>query len=93
MQLILRGQITQSSVTERFQGSVSDHGAEEVHVLDEGRQVRIRIRERFAIGQVLIIGEQVEHAIDWYDLVILRRWKFTFPRIAARSRRMYRVIC
>lgn len=93
VQLILGGEITQSSITEGFQGSVSDHGAQEVHVSDEGRQVWIRIRERLAISQVLVIGEQIEHAIDRRDLVILRRWKFAFPRIAPRGRRVYRVIC
>lgn len=93
VQLILGGEITQSSITEGFQGSVGDHGAQEVHVLDEGRQVRIRIWERLAVSQVLVAGEQVEHAVDRRDLVILCRWKFAFPRIAPGSRRMYWVIC
>lgn len=50
VQLILGREVAQSPIAEGLEGSIGYHRAQQVHILNEGRQIRIRVRNRFAGG-------------------------------------------
>ena len=92
VQLELGRQVAQSPVAERLQRPVGYHGAQEVHVADEGGEVWIGVGYRLAIGVVVFAGVEIEHTVYWRDLVVLVRGEVAFPGVTARRWRVHRVI-